>query len=652
MRYISENKRTNSDFDKDMVIFRAPTKKELIAAAEYADVNLSSDFQMQQIRVLSKVLFDFGLLDKIYKAKKDDWNYGKTNAAETDKMLKNIGRIFSATKYSPDSSTEILAEDLQNSTTCLEKEFGVRIPEIIGAFDKWVDIMKFDPKTVSKEFPEGFNPNLMANVEAVSGTNYKETYKKVNEHLIDVMLSNKYNTPKDYAKYVSKNETTRAILDEPIVKKLVNNAFSSNDIKDIEEFVLFLKTNLIKNRIARKDGNTMTIIHHKALERIRYFDLIMKRKGYKDGIYNFCDMIDFLKETDSNTLEYICNTYNITVEELKEIGSYENFFNWLFGNPERLYAIIESIGTNVRSRAKGDIRKGANLAVLYQDLLEKESKLRDDLDNNLAETSKKRGPRAKSRKELEKELINLQKAYEELTDDLKLLKSEAGSEHYEKVKALRFKTGKKVSAIKFTISKRPADEKPSTSIEDDIEKYRLEREALLNREEERLSGDELAAFKDKYDIEKTRRKMGDYDIGSGYLTMAFSLKVNPTDEEAISFIENRLKKFVSKYEEKNGKRSRANVSSTISTYKKRNLHTDEMESRECTRFLIDYPKNSAIYNTIKNKNDKERLEFVAMVIGFVGKGMIKQFGSMPPVIQDSRNNKVEYMNDELSFSFN
>ena len=120
----------------------------------------------------------------------------------------------------------------------------------------------------------------------------------------------------------------------------------------------------------------------------------------------------------------------------------------------------------------------------------------------------------------------------------------------------------------------------------------------------------------------------------------------------ISFIENRLKKFVSKYEEKNGKRSRANVSSTISTYRKRNLHTDEMESRECTRFLIDYPKNSAIYNTIKNKNDKERLEFVAMVIGFVGKGMIKQFGSMPPVIQDSRNNKVEYMNDELSFSFN
>lgn len=619
------------------LIFRRPTKAELIAAGESADVNLSSDSQMQQIRVLSKVLFDFGLLDKIYKSKKDDWNIGKTNAVETDKMLKNIERIFKIKNYSPETPTEVLAEDLENSTTHLEETIGVRIPEVIGAFKSWREIMVLDPNTKSPEFPKGFNPNLMANIESVAGADYKEVYKKLNEHLIDVMTSNKFDSPAKYAKYVAKNETIRAILNEPIVKKLVDSALSSNNVKDIEEFALYLKTNLNKNRVERKEGDTMTIIHNKAMERIRYFDLIMKRKGYADGIRNFSEMIDFLEEYDKNTLDHVCRTYGLTPEKLKSFGSYSEFCNWLFGDPERLYSIIESLGTKERARTAGDVRKGMNMAVLHRDLLKKEEKLRN----------KKRGPRGKTREDLQKEIEELQKAYEELTDDLKSRKDEKGSEEYNKIKKLRVDVGRQISAKKHALKKRPENEEPRPSIEDNIEKYRAEREALVQREEDRLSDDEFNSFKDLYDIDKKRFEMGDYDIGTGYVTMAFSLKLNPNEHEVVDYIVNTIDKYLNGKEVEAGKEDLINVDYEPGKYE------GAMRMYPCTRIVIDYPKSSALYKKIKSIEDKsKRSMIVGEVINKAQTAVRERYGKNLELVLKDPNHKINIMKkQEASYSF-
>lgn len=621
------------------LIFRRPTKAELIAAGESANVNLSSDSQMQQIRILSKVLFDFGLLDKIYKSKKDDWNLGKTNAAETDKMLKNIERIFNSKNYSPETPTEVLAEDLENSTTRLEEEIGVRIPEVIGAFKNWREIMVLDPKTKSPEFPKGFNPRLMANIEAVAGVDYKEVYKKLNEHLINVMTSNKFDSPAKYAKYVAKNETIRAVLNEPIIKKLVDSALSSNNIKDIEEFVLYLKSNLTKNRVERKMGDTMTIIHNKAMERIRYFDLMMKRKGYEDGIRNFGEMVNFLEKYDKNTLDHVCRTYNLTPEKLKSFNSYSEFCNWLFGDPERLYSIIENLGTRERARTTGDVRKGMNMAVLHRDLLKKEEKLRNQLST--------RGPRAKSREDLQKEIEELQKAYEELTEDLKARKEEKGTEEYNKIKKLRVDVGRKISAKKHALKKRPENEHQRPSIEDNIEKYRAEREALVQQEADRLSDNEFDSFRDAYDIDKKRFEMGDYDIGTGYVTMAFSLKLNPNEHEVVDYIVNTVDKYLNGKEIESGKEDLINVDYEPGKYE------GTMRMYPCTRIVIDYPKSSTLYKRIKSIEDKsKRSMVVGEVINKVQTAVRERYGKNLELVLKDPKHKINIMKkQDASYSF-
>ena len=72
--------------DKSSVILRPPTKKEIQAA----DTN-PSDYQIAQVRILSKVLFDFGLVSQVYRSKKS--SVVKSNIKEIEKY-KQIFRIF------------------------------------------------------------------------------------------------------------------------------------------------------------------------------------------------------------------------------------------------------------------------------------------------------------------------------------------------------------------------------------------------------------------------------------------------------------------------------------------------------------------------------------------------------------------------------
>ena len=70
------------------IILRQPTKEEIQAA----DVN-PSDYQIAQLRILSKVLFDFGLVSRVYRSKKS--SIVKSNTKQIEKF-KQIFRIFLA----------------------------------------------------------------------------------------------------------------------------------------------------------------------------------------------------------------------------------------------------------------------------------------------------------------------------------------------------------------------------------------------------------------------------------------------------------------------------------------------------------------------------------------------------------------------------
>lgn len=628
------------------LIFRKPTAAEIDAVADKFNRNLGGDRQIVQIRALSKVLFDFDLLDKVYKSKKDDWNFGKSNATEVDKQIGNLRRIFT-NNYAPDTPVEKVADDLENSTSRLEDEYGVRIPEIIGAIDNWQQILKHDPRTKSPEFPTGFNPILMKNIEAVTKSGFAETYKRVNELLIDA--ATQFNNPKAYAKYVAKNETMRVILDEPLIKRGMGAAMTSPNVSDVEELHLFLNKYLTKNRVAKQEGHTMAIMHDIALKRIRYFDLIMKRKGFENGIRDFNETIDFLKEYKPETFDHICRTYNLNDKTIHQFESYADFCNWLFGNPDRLNEILLSVPTNVGARTKGAVAKGMDMAVRRKELMNKEQKLRNNLD---APVGAKRGKKARTIEEIESEMDRLAKIREELKADMKERKArgETDTPEYEEIKKLEFDAGKQYAALKLTLKKRRAagDSQTIKSLEDRLSDYREKREKLEDRVFDRLKDDaEIDQFNREFNRDKAREKMGDFDLGSGYRTMAFTLKISPKETEIIDFIINKLDKYLNKKELEAGKEDLINVDYEGGKY------NGGMRMYPCTRFVIDYPEKSALFRKIKETPKQERGAIIADIISYIQKKVDSQFGIVVDIVANDPEHKIKLMaKQEASFNWN
>lgn len=627
------------------LIFRKPTASEIDAVADKFNRNLGGDRQIVQIRALSKVLFDFDLLDKVYKSKKDDWNYGKSNSAEIDKQLSNLRRIFA--KYEPDAPVEELAEDLENSTSRLEDEYGVRIPEIIGAIDSWQQILTRDPRTKSTDFPNGFNPILMKNIEAVTSGDFTSIYKKVSDLLVDAAVS--YKTPKEYAKHVANNETLRVIFDEAVVKRGFAEAMSSNKVQDIEELQLFLNAYLNKNRIAKEEGNTMTIMHDIALKRIRHFDLIMKRKGFENGIRDFNETIDFLKEYKPEVYEHICRTYNLNDESIHQFDNYSEFCDWLFGNPDRLNEILLSVPTKVGSRTKGAIAKGMDMAVRRKELMRKEENIRNELDKPAGTT--KRGKKARTIEEIEQEMERIENIRQELKKDLaeRRSRNEMDTPEYAEIKKLEFDAGKQYAALKLTLKKRKAagDTQTVKSLEDRLMDYREKREQLEDRVFDRLSDDaEIEEFNREFNRNKTRETSGEFDLGSGYRTMAFSLKVSPKETEIVDFIINKLDKYLNKKELDAGKEDLINVDYEPGRY------NGGMRMYPCTRFVVDYPEKSALFRKIKDTPKKERGTIIADIISNVQKEVHKEFGVAIGLVTNDPEHKIKLMSkQEASFSF-
>jgi hypothetical protein len=626
------------------LIFRKPTAAEIDAVADKFNRNLGGDRQIVQIRALSKVLFDFDLLDKVYKAKKDDWNAGKSNSSEVDKISKNITRVLK--KYSPETPVEVVAEDLENSTSRLEKLVGVRIPELLGAIESWAQIIKNDPRTKSADFPTGFNPLLMKNIESVVDNNIVNTYKKVVDLLIDA--APKYNTPKAYSKYVAGNETMRAVLDEPLVKRGFDAAMSTGSVQDVEELELYLTNFLNKNRIERQEGNTMTIIHDIAVKRLQYFDLLMKRKGYEGGIRNFGEMIDFLQEYRPETYEHVCRTYGLDDESIRQFNSYKDFCNWLFGDPDNFNNILLSVPTNVRSRTKGAVAKGMDMAVRRKELMNKERNLRDKLD---APSGSKRGKRARTIEEIEKEMERIAEVREMLRNDLKKHREngDTDSPEYAEIKKLEFDAGKQYAALKLTLKKRKAagDSQDIKSLEDRLSDYRDKREQLEDRVFDRLeSDDEMAEFNREFNRDKSREEMGDFDLGSGYRTMSFSLKLSPKEIDVVDSIVQNIEKYLNGKEIKAGREGLINVDFEPGRY------NGGMRMYPCTRFVIDYPEKSDLFKNIKSTPKKERGVIIADIISHIQKRAQSEYGISLNLVTGDPEHKIKLMaKNDASYSF-
>lgn len=629
-------KRFTGDTATTNLIFRLPTRAELVAAEDACNMRISGDYQMGQIIVLSKILFDFDILHKIYRAKKDNWNDQTYNAAEVDKLTARVRQIFQPKFYTPDTPVEQVAEDLENSTDSLEREYGVRIPELIGAIPSWKDALTVSPKTKSSQMPNGFSPILMKNLMTLVGDEKaKNIYSSVNELLIDA--ASKFKNPKAYAKYVERCQTLQAVLNEPIMKKIFDKAMTSDNVTDVEELVLFLNNGLKNSREEKRPGNTVAIIHNNALKAIQKADLMMKRRGFKDGVRNIHDMFEYLQEYHPESFAHICRTYGLNEDSIHQFNSYREFCDWLYSDPKRLGKIYLS----ARVEGKG----GARMNVVYSELDKKERKIRKD--------GMKRGPRTSSIDKKEARLEEMKEAIEQLKSEIEEL-PKGSPERIEK-ETLRKKLSKKYTDYRWQVEKAKAKvaeaEKNGIaapevkSYDDEIDELRKRKEAIRDEEYNRLKDDvDIEKFEDKYSKEANRYSTGEFDMAEGYVTMAFSLNLtaNGADEEVAEWIEEKIEKYFNNAELKAGKEDLINVSYIPDKYE------GKMRMYPCTRFVIDYPKSSALYAKIKKMEKSERVKFVAEFIEKIINAVDKEFGLRLNIITSDKNHRIVIMSKEES----
>lgn len=628
-------KRFTGDTATTNLIFRMPTKKELMAAEDACNMRISGDYQMGQLITLSKILFDFDILHKIYRSKKDNWNDQTYNASTVDKLLDGVRRQFSKRTYTPDTPIEQVAEDLQNSTDELEKEYGVRIPELIGAIPDWATALTIPPKTKSPEMPRGFNPIIMKNLTTLKGEmEAKKLYPRINELLIDA--STKYKNPKAYAKYVSKCQTIQAVLGEPMLKKLFDRAMTSPNVTDVEELVLFLNTNLTNMREEKRPGNSVAILHNNALKAIQAADVMMKRKGFKEGVRNIHDMFEYLQEYRPESFTHICRTYGLDAKSIHQFNSYREFCDWLYSDPERLGKIYLS------ARVEG--KEGARMNVEYSSLDKKERQLR----KTASEGGRKRGAKGASIEEKEKKLAECMEAIEQL--DREIASMNADDPELKEKKTLRAKLRKKytdgvwqVNKLKAKLEQNGDNPAPAKSLSDEIDEIRNRKEAIRDEEYNRLKDDvDIEKFEDKYNKEANRYSTGEFDMAEGYVTMAFTLDLTEKDYDAVEWAENKIEKHFNSLEVKAGKEDLINVTSEPGKYE------GKFRMYPCTRFIIDYPKNSALYSKMKKMEKADRINYVAGFITKLIESIKSEFGITANLVTADRNHRVVMMSKEQS----
>lgn len=652
----SKGGQSRKAIDASTDMFRKPKNSEIKNIVRTLGHNPTSDDQTNQIRAFSKLLSDFDLLDKHYGSKETDWNEGKTNHRQVANSITNIKReLIKRYKKNMDTPIEDLSEIIQNSREALEQELGVNVPEVIGAFKNWRDILVYNSKVKTDKFPKGFNMQLMANVEKAATINYEEAYINLNRYLLD--KSTGFKNPEALAKWINSNQTIYAILNDPTAKRSFDAAMTSPNVKTIEEFIMFMIKDLESKSVKPNRGNTMAYINNVARKRIQYFDLMMKRKGYKDGIASWPDVIDFLEEYKPYVYQRILRNYDVTGDQLRSFGSGLAFCDYLFSSPERLWKILEPLQGNEGG-------KGVEMSVIHRTLKNKEERLKRKIDNNI--TSSRRGPQASTIEELKEKITKREQIAAELAEELKEIAKRKGlrtkddkqnDPEYAKVYKVKVKAGKDAAAYRLALKRRlevieknGGEEPRRKSLEDEYAEIRDEREALEDNAYNRLKDDAaMDIFQQQYNRQKTRDLAGDFDIGAGYVMMGWSFKFDSEKHPDVAeFIENYLEKMLNNDELKNKKEDLINVTTEPDRYE------GKLYSYPCTRVIIDYPKGSYLYNRITSLKDKsKRPTIVGEIIMDVIDKVKSRFGATLGIVADDERHRIKILSkqDSAGYSF-
>ena len=567
--------------DPKKIILRPPTKEEVRAA----DTN-PSDYQIAQLRILSKILFDFGLVSKVYRAKK------ATIARNNVKRIEKLKTVFRTFLQSFNSEEPVV--NVRRALNLVKDELFTSV-EFINIITATKDLRDESQllRNVSTVYRNVMNYDEPTDEDVIA---VRKIYNKLADYVnTELTAGHEVGEIKRGIMYAN---TINHLMEEDELENAHDLVYSDPNVNTVSDLEADIDQYLTEQQSQGKYGHANTILHDEALDNLRKLSIKMKNDGFS-GNLTPGNIFEYMKSNEPAIIDYVSSNYNISPDELNG----EKFPTWesvaqFFYSPEMIRHIeLELLKVDQRSRAVGENRKGALLAVdaktvqNRKEALARQMEKKENTESPTGTLKAKLDAKEKEYEEAKKIRDNVKADYEEAQrrgEDKEMLNQLA--QKYEEAKTIAFKIGKTAASIRHAL--KLATE---AGTQDEVIKSDIERMKDLEKEEKQIiaqarkhlgDDDDIRAFDAAYKNEEDKvNQAWDFDDTWEIDYRTWSFVVNSVNDKITDYIVAQLQKGLS----------------SLNKYVNVDKFEPEYPEIRGTQIVIDYPAESKLTMILEKK---------------------------------------------------
>lgn len=562
------------------IILRRPTADEIRKAGTNP-----GDISMGQLRVFSKILYDFGLTSRIYRSKVT------TVVFNTSKKLDKYRQIFKKFIgfFDPEEPVEnvraILELGKDDVFTCND------LLRVLRDTENWQSDSELlmNLSSVYKDIEMYDNKDKEPTDKDVKKV--RDVYNKLTSFVIaELKAGHDKKTINDMIAYAN---SINNLMEDDAMDGATKLVYSDKAISTVSDLDAEVSEYMDSSKREGKLGQSNNLMHEEARENLQKLSFQLKNDGYTGGLTT-TNVFDYLKANEPERIKYISQEYGIPEKDL----SGEHFPTWeslaqFFYTPEMIRKIeFEQLQVKQRARTSGEARMGAALTndarrlASQKRTIEKRRQRRmngvsiDDLKARLKEKEEKLAQLRQDRDGLKRERDEAAALEDKETVDELEKSIKAAAEVYDRMASTVYVLRNKIKNYKDDSSYEVLDQ---ADVEE-IKKKDEELAAVINK-----AKDELDDTVGAEEFEKTLKKIDD-ELSSDKISDAgrekiytWSFEINTTNSRVVRYVLNKLTAAMNMYKQ----------------YINVDFYDSSTKNSVGTTFTVDYAQSTMLYKTLE-----------------------------------------------------
>ena len=434
--------------------------------------------------------------------------------------------------------------------------------EIANAKKALKNLTKVFPKNYTTQKAWFFNEQCIKNSNFINSISV-ETPKSWKGMIIPTFASD-FRNPSSLLRAEKYGRTWQSICSLDVLEGMSDNFASNCTLKDFEAMAIPYMNSIARNSIK---GHTQTVIWETAYKR--------QLKIEEELGKNFTPKLMAFILAPS-TLDEIEREWEIRLEDYN--GTWADLCNHLY-SPNIITKIRNNLGVEVRSRTKGEVRKGSEFTdkKKYEATIAKyEQRLGCSMEHFNESIEKQKIEKMKD------ELVKLQVQYSEAKVAVQHARKNKSSDYDNLVIASK-RIRNRISYLNATITKLEAALPKKVEAYGIIKEYTQKNKDLMDFIEKSRSWEEVSQLEENSLADAINRQKNEQNIP--YYTWRFVC--DKIDRKTAQLIEDTLEENLNKGKGVNGEDGYVNVTS--------------FPMEKSFEFFVDYPKSSNMFRAFKNK---------------------------------------------------